>query len=203
MAAAGMMKHAIFGLVLCALSNSWTFASGPPTRVPVTRFEAALIESMRLSATRTLAERKQLLATMVDQSFDLTTVSRAVIGSYWEGLSASERAGLSQRIRDYAITTLATRFVNFEGERFEARDSASLDAHHARVRSIFIGATGRQTQLDYVVRRNDDEHRIVNVYFDGVSGTDIQRGEFAVFLREGGAARLMAKLDELIEAQGR
>ena len=40
--------------------------------------------------------------------------------------------------------------------------------------------------------------RIINICFGGVSGTDIQRAEFEVFLRDGGATRLRERLDELI-----
>ncbi len=194
----GARIGALLTLMLVALA-----AYGDAARDPVERFESTLIESMRVSSTQTFQQRKALIGAMVDSSFDLDIVTRAMIGVYWADLSASERAGLKSRIRDYAITTLTARFVDYDGERFVANDSAKIDERFERVRSTFVAADGEQTQLDYVVLSGVGGMRIVNVYFDGVSGTDIQRGEFAVFLREGGASRLMAKLDELIAAQSR
>ena len=195
-------RSLIYSLIIVAAAA--TFAvSASDVREPVRRFEAALIESMRQSATHDLIQRKQHLASMVDQSFDLGVISRAVIGSYWDDLSEHERHGLSARIRDYAITTLAVRFINYQGERFEAKGEPPVDGDHVQVRSQFVDARGHRTQLDYVVLSGDHGPRIINVFFDGVSGIDIQRGEFAVFLRDGGAARLMSKLDELIAAQSK
>ena len=68
----------------------------------------------------------------------------------------------------------------------------------ARLSGMFVAADGDSTALTYDVRRHEDRWRIINISFDGVSGTDIQRAGFEVFLREGAAARLRDKLDALI-----
>ncbi len=67
-----------------------------------------------------------------------------------------------------------------------------------RIKSRFSGPD-TEVSLDYIVRRgNNGDWRISNVWFSGVSGTDIQQKEFASFLRKGGAQRLITKLDEII-----
>jgi ABC-type transporter MlaC component len=104
------------------------------------------------------------------------------------------------RINEYAIATLASRFSRFDNERFSDPVVRAKRDNLTRLSGKFIAADGDSTVLTYDVRRRGDRWRIINILFDGVSGTDIQRAEFEVFLRDGGAARLRDKIDALIHA---
>jgi ABC-type transporter MlaC component len=184
--------------VLVALALALEPAAAETPRDPVSRFEQGLLQAMRSADDGQPRRRHDALQRMLEGSFDLAAVAREVIALHWDSLQAPTREALTARIRDYAVAVLADRFVGYSSERFEPQVESPLDDRHTRVRSLFVDADGDTTQLDYVVRDTAVGPRIVNVYFDGVSGTDIQRREFAAFLREGGAQALLRRLDALI-----
>jgi len=166
--------------------------------VPVRKFQAALLYIMKQGQTLGFEGRKQYLAPMIDESFDLPYITRVVIGRYWDQLTASERRLLAERIREYALATLASRFSEHDGQSFIMGSLTPVSESIMRIKSRFSGPD-TDVALDYIVRRdNNGVWRISNVWFSGVSGTDIQQKEFASFLRKGGAQRLIAKLDEII-----
>lgn len=98
----------------------------------------------------------------------------------------------------FAISTLASRLSRFDNERFLQPLVRVLSGNRARLSSKFVQADGDVTDLTYDLRREDSRWRIINISFGGVNGTDIQRAEFETFLRRGGAASLLDKLDVLI-----
>jgi phospholipid transport system substrate-binding protein len=183
-------------LFLAVVSADVALADDP--QAPVLRFQDALISAMKDGERVGFAGRRERMEAMVDSSFDLRAVTRAIIGRHYESLTRAQRAELGQRVRRYAVTTFAARFSRYEGERFEPTNVRAVDAESARVSGRFMSAGGSATDLGYAVHRSAAGWRIVNVWFDGVSGTDIQRAEFEVFLRNGGVERLKGKLDELI-----
>lgn len=170
---------------------------------PVTRLQETLIGMMKDGPTIGFPGRRDRADAVVDQVFDVPQVTRAVLGRHYAGLTPAERGALGRRVRAYAVATLASRFTRYDGERFDGTRVSRTDGGQARAKSRFLGAGGRATSLDYLLLRDGPRWRIVNVWFDGVSGTDIQRAEFEVFLRDGGASRLITRLDELIERLGK
>jgi len=170
---------------------------------PVLLFQDALLHVMRQGQVLGFEGRRHYLAPVVDQAFDLPRITRAIIGRYWDQLSSGDRQHLAGQIRAYALATLASRFDAYAGQAFTMGIQTPAGAFALRIKSHFSGPD-TDVALDYLVRRNaQGSWRISNVWFDGVSGTDIQQKEFASFLRKGGAARLMAKLDEIITNLGR
>ena len=169
---------------------------------PIQQFQQALIHIMKHGKRLGFEGRKQYLAPIIDQSFDFAHISRAIIGRYWGQLNASERQGLADRIREYALATLASRFTVHEGQTFTLGGQEPTSDTTQRIKSHFSGPD-TDVALDYIVRRDGRNNwRISNVWFNGVSGTDIQHKEFASFLRKGGADQLIAKLDEIISFLG-
>ena len=183
--------------LLLGLFTAQVEAAGD-VEAPVRKFQEALLHIMKQGPTLGFEGRKQYLAPVIDQAFDLRHISRAIIGRYWKNLTVAERRHLADRIRDYALATLASRFSEADGETFVMGPQSAVGDKAMRVKSRFTGPD-TDVSLDYLVRRDSHgDWRVSNVWFDGVSGTDIQQQEFASFLRKGGAEGLIVKLDEVI-----
>jgi len=172
--------------------------AGDGPQAPVRQFQDALLHVMQQGRALGFEGRRHYLAPIIDKAFDLPRISRAIIGRYWGKLGVSERQRLAVRIRGYALATLASRFDDYNGQSFVMGSEAPVGDSDIHIKSHFSGPD-TDVALDYRLRRDaQGVWRINNVWFDGVSGTDIQQKEFASFLRRGGAARLLAKLDEII-----
>jgi ABC-type transporter MlaC component len=133
----------------------------------------------------------------MDAAFDMDAISRRIIGRWWDGLDDAMRAALAQRLRRYAVAVLASRFDAHDGECFETGELREVTADTVTVCSLFHRPADPPVQLDYALLRGAAGWRIVDVWFDGVSGTRIQHDEFAAFLRRGGAEQLLRRLDEV------
>ena len=111
----------------------------------------------------------------------------------------SERTSLVERLSELAIVTLASRFSGYGGEKFVVEEVVPLGKEAQRIRSLLAFTDGSSVRLDYAVHLLEDDWRIFNIWFDGVSGTRIKRNEFSGMLRkDGGAAELIKLLDEQI-----
>lgn len=167
---------------------------------PVLGFQQALITTMKEGASLGFAGRKSRMQMLVNENFDMQAITRAVIGRHYAQMAATERESLRVRINEFAIATLASRFSRFDNERFAEPAVRATRDDRARLSGEFIAGDGDVTALTYDIRQQGKRWRIINISFGGVSGTDIQRAEFEVFLRDGGATRLSEKLDELIRS---
>jgi len=196
-----MRQWRMLGAMLVILSLfSAPGYSAEQAQQPVQQFQNALLHVMQHGKVLGFAGRKQYLGPRVSAAFDLPYISRAIIGRYWKQLSPADRRHLASQIRDYALATLASRFDSYGGQSFIAGTQKPAANKSIHIRSRFKGPD-TDVPLDYMVHRDgSDQWRIRNVWFDGVSGTDIQQQEFSALLRDGGVARLTAKLDEIIAA---
>jgi phospholipid transport system substrate-binding protein len=187
----------ILAALLIAASVSIAAHASEPT-IPVERLQATLIEAMRGGERLGFDGRRKLVEPAMDQVFDLAAITRQIIGRWWDGLGEAMRDTLAQRLRRYAVAVLASRFDAHDGERFETGEVRELAPDTVTVRSRFHRPADPPVQLDYALFRGAAGWRIVDVSFDGVSGTRIQHDEFAAFLRRGGAKELVQRLDEVI-----
>jgi hopanoid biosynthesis associated membrane protein HpnM len=192
---------AAIGTLLLAMgllaASPQTLASDAMAR-PVLNFQQTLLAVMKDGASLGFAGRKARLQTMVDEAIDMPAIIQSVLGGHYATMAATEREALGQRINEYAIATLASRFRRYDGERFAESLVRAVRGDRARLSAEFVDADGDVTGLSYDLRAQGERWRIINISFDGVSGTDIQRAEFEAFLRDGGTARLVEKLDALI-----
>lgn len=187
----------ILAAVLFAASLSCTVLAAEPT-IPVDRLQSTLTDAMKGGEQLGFDGRRKLIEPMMDQVFDLAAITRRIIGRWWDDLDDAMRDALSQRLRRYAVATLASRFDAHDGERFETGEVREVTPDTVTVRSRFHRPADPAVQLDYALRQGSAGWRIVDVWFDGVSGTRIQHDEFAAFLRRGGARELVQRLDEVI-----
>ena len=167
---------------------------------PVLGFQQTLIAVMKDGAGLGFAGRKSRMRALVNEHFDIGAITQAVIGRHYQQMTVGDREALSKRIHEFAISTLAARFSRFDNERFLDPIVRVVRADRARLSSQFVEADGEATDLTHDLHRVGNRWRISNISYGGVSGTDIQRAEFEVFLRQGGSASLLGKLDALISA---
>jgi phospholipid transport system substrate-binding protein len=186
----------ILAALLIAASVLTAARAAEPTG-PVEHLQSTLIEAMRGGERLGFNGRRDLIAPAMDAAFDMDAISRRIIGRWWDGLDDAMRAALVQRLRRYAVAVLASRFDAHDGERFETGELREVTADSVTVRSLFHRPADPPVQLDYALLRGAAGWRIVDVWFDGVSGTRIQHDEFAAFLRRGGAEQLLRRLDEV------
>lgn len=165
----------------------------------VTGFQARLLEVMKRAQELGYTGRLQVLSQAVEDSHDLDTLARIVVGSHWKSLSSDQRRQFVEVFRTLSVATYAHRFDGYSGERFELLSEQRTERGDALVRTRLIEGDGGEVRLDYLLRQDDGRWRIVNVIADGVSDLALKRAEYRSILRREGFEALIAKLQNKIE----
>jgi phospholipid transport system substrate-binding protein len=169
----------------------------PPEHV-VARLQDALIEAMKRADELGYEGRRELLAPVVADTHDFESIVKLVLGRAWRELSDEERAQLVAAFGELALSSYAARFDAYDGQRFGAPESKPVRAGAAQVTSAFHKAGGGEVEFEYLMRHGEGLWRILNIVVDGVSDLALKKTEYGALIEEGGAAAVLAKLDEQI-----
>jgi phospholipid transport system substrate-binding protein len=164
----------------------------------VERLHSALLDAMRGGTTLGYEGRLRSLAAIVDQSFDFPTISRIVTGAHWEALNPQQKALFELTFRNLSISTYASKFDAFSGERFETLGTDAEEGGRVEVRTRLLRANGEEVTLSYVLQEGKRGWRIVNVIADGVSDLSLKRADYTAVLQSSGFDPLIGKLNEKI-----
>ena len=133
-------------------------------------------------------ERIRDVSKLLDQAADLPLISRLVLGRSWRTATAEQRQQYVKLFRDYALNSLARRFNGYTGgERFKITGSKKLDDTDSLVTTdIALPNRPRPANVDWRVRREDGQFKIIDVVAEGVSMVITNRAQFdSIVSREG------------------
>lgn len=186
------------GLVLGAAPQpAWAKADAAGAAPVVEGFHHRLLAAARESGPANYQERYAALDPAVRQAFDLTYISKAVLGSYWDTLTSEQRAKFTERLAQNTIATYAGRFDAYSGEKFTMVGEQTPQPSVRVVESDLTTGGGEKHRFTYVLRKTDDGWRIANILVDNISQIAVQRAQFTAILRDQGFDRLIARLDTL------
>jgi len=171
--------------------------TGPRAAVQV--LHGALLEVMRDAPTLGFAGRRDRLAPVVKQGFDMPYITRLVSGAHWKKMSGEQRTRLIDIFSQLTVATYAGRFDKFAGEEFAILAEKELKKGRTLVRSRLTDSGGKDIRLDYVLHRTDGGWRIVNVVANGISDLSLKRVDYTIVLRDGGFGALVGKLEKILD----
>ena len=194
----------LLGLAAVVVPASRAQAVSGPAAVPQSLCDA-LIASMKQGAALSFKQRYDLLAPEVSKDLDLGLMTRLVVGPPWKTLAAKDQQDLVKAFSDYSIATYAQRFKSFSGERFEVDPTATAGTGGTMVvhTKLFTGDPD-PVQLDYLMKKEADGWRIIDVFLSGtISELAARRSEYSTTLRQGGAPALVDLLQKKTADFGR
>lgn len=190
---------AALAALMCA-ENSRAAAAAPAATLA--SFYDVLLSVMKEGPKLGFDGRRQKLAPAVIAAFDLPLMTRLVVGLQWPNLPAEAQKQLVAAFTDFSIATYASQFDDFSGERFEVDPKAApAPGGDVIVQSKLIQSSGDPVQLNYLLRQEQGDWRIIDVFLEGtISQLAARRSEFSSILRDQGASGLIAVLKEKTKA---
>ena len=163
---------------------------------PVQRLTDGLLQIMRAGARTPFNQRFDMLAPVVDQAFDLSTILQESVGTAWSALPADQQTMLLDAFRRYTVASYVNSFDAFGGERFDVKpETRPVGNGEQIVQTQIVPVSGSGLELDYVMRDGAAGWRAVDVLADGsVSRVAVQRSDFRRLLSRGGAEALAESL---------
>ncbi len=164
----------------------------------VEKFQNELLSAMKAAERLRFRGRYKRLAPAVRESHDLPAITQIALGPYWNELSDTQAAKLVDAFTKLSIATYADRFDGYSGETFGTQSSEKLSPDVAAVHSVLTQSDGEEIRFDYLLRRDEDRWRIVNIVVDGVSDLALKRAEYSEILANEGFDALLARIKEKI-----
>ena len=166
-----------------------------PVLVPVNQLVQGLLRVMKAGHAASFTERFNMLAPVIDQSFDLATILKESVGFTWQSMPPDQQASLEQAFRRYTVSSYVNSFDEFNGQRFQVNPETRTVGEDEVVRTRIIPTSGDGHDLDYVMREGPQGWRIVDVLADGaISRVAVQRSDFRSLLASGSPAPLIDSL---------
>jgi len=186
-------------LLLCVavLGAGAARAAGPTPTEVVERLNAALIEVMQEADALGFKGRYERLAPVLSAAFDFPLMARVSAGKHWRAWDAVLRARFVAAFGNTSIATYAARFDGYGGERFEILGEAPGRRKSILVRNHLVRNDGTTVAIDYLLKANEGNWRVVDVYLDGkYSELALKRSEYGAVIKNHGIAALIQSLDE-------
>lgn len=177
----------------------------PAPVMMVEKLNTALLDNMKQGAALNFAARKEKIAPVVQEVFNLETMARVSVGSGWQKLSEDERKKLTEAFAGWTIATYAAQFKNWGGEEFIIKDFTDPQKPDVMVNTEIKPKSGKSTALNYRLRqkqteKNDGPWQVIDVLLDGsVSQLALRRADFSAVFNSGGAPALIDHLNALTD----
>jgi phospholipid transport system substrate-binding protein len=134
------------------------------------------------------AERARRFRALLVENFDVPTIGRFVLGRYWRTASETERADYLRLFEDVMVMIYSARFAEYSGEQIRVTGSRTTAQDDIVVASYAV--LPRQSQdplsVDWILRRDGEGFRIMDLRAEGVSMAITQRDEFASLIQRYG-----------------
>jgi len=174
--------------------------ASPPVAV-IERLHATLLESMKQASTLGYEGRRDKLAPVVKQSYDLPFMAKVAAGKYWKELDSASQQRFIDTFTRLTIANYAGRFNGYDGESFVFISEDDGGQNTTLVRTKLVPKDDPPIQLDYRLRSVDGSWRIIDVHLNGtVSELALRRAEYSAKIERDGFDGLLHALDEKIAA---
>jgi phospholipid transport system substrate-binding protein len=157
---------------------------------PASIVNELLANALGMLGDKNLSEsnRAEKFRVLLEQDFDMPRIAHFVLGSYWDSASDAERQTFTHLFEQWIVAAYSQGFNTYDGEGIKVIGSRIAGENTVIVTSEIVDrAGGSGTKVDWVLRREDQSFKIVNINVEGVSLVVTEREQIqAVIAHSGG-----------------
>jgi phospholipid transport system substrate-binding protein len=200
--AAAFLALSLTGVSLPALAQQAVAAAeaADPAVAKVKGFYDALLSGMKQAKQLGVKGRAEKLDPVIKATFDLATMTRLAVGPAWEKFTPAQQQGAIDAFTKVTVATYANQFDGFNGEVFDVDPTPKARGADKVVETKLTPNGQPPVPLNYLMRGQGDQARIVDVYLNGtISQLATRRSEFSAAVQQGGADALIQGLQQQVE----
>ena len=183
------LAAALIATLMAAAEGQRAAASDDPAVAFVEGIGNDVIAVLTDKTDSTFAEREAAFRDVMVRGFDVPTVTRFVLGRHWKSATDEQRAEFSAIFLDFLVRVYTIRFDadSYGGEQFAVRSVIADESGDTIVRAQVVRPSGAPPiGLDFRVRSKNGNHKVIDLYVEGISMLHTHRVEFgSVVNREG------------------
>jgi len=193
-------SSALLTFISLLLVSSWSFAYNGPARVPAktpsyTPTDPAYIIHTTLEKITTFSSNSDkvspvqlrgFIENQIIPHFDFDNMSHWITGRYARNMSAKDKAEFQRNLRETFLSSLSKHLGSFDANnttvkfvktRYRGRDESFVGTNIYRPDTLPV-------RLDFRMRRDGDDWKIIDVKANGSSAVLYYRRHFMAELRE-------------------
>jgi phospholipid transport system substrate-binding protein len=114
-------------------------------------------------------------------------------------LDEAGRTRLLNAFKSLTLATYASRFDGYSGQRFETIEEREGLRNDILVRTELVDTDGDTVALDYLVRQQDGEWMVIDVFFKRISEMATRKSEYTSVIRRNGIDGLIQLLEAKVQ----
>jgi len=163
----------------------------------VASLQQALIAARPERPTATIEERYRALEPTIVATHDLPYIAEFALRRQWSSLTPEDRQQYVAAFQRLSVMTYAARFGNVGADAFRPIAANAPDASGRVQVTTAIRREGQpDVSLEYLLQKNGENWKIINIIADGVSDLALKRAEYQRLFVSGGIAGLIAELEQ-------
>lgn len=181
--------------VMLALTAPMSAIANDTAKAVIEGFYQRLLEVMSKGPELGFEGRRAVLAPVLDETFDLPFLAKLVLGRVRKDLSPEQIDEFTRVFSAMVVATYASRFDNYEQERFAATGERGLKRGRVLVETQVEGTSMGTVRINYIMHQRDGAWRIINVISQGVSDISLKRAEYQSVIRKHGFDGLLNRIE--------
>jgi phospholipid transport system substrate-binding protein len=163
----------------------------------ISSLQQALVGVTRDKPNAAVDERYRALEPSIVKTHDLPYIAEFALRRQWATLADDDRRRFVAAFRRLSVMTYAARFANVAADTFRPIEAGAPDANGRVQVTTAIKREGQpDVSLEYLLQRDGEGWKIINIVADGVSDLALKRAEYQRVFASGGIDGLIAELEE-------
>jgi len=185
-------------LVLLAAASAQTAGTESEAGVVVEKLHNTLLEAMKNADKLGFKGRYDIIAPVVETSFDTPLIAQVVLSRYWKELTPTQQEQFVALFNRLSASTYASRFDSFSGESFKTLGVEAMKKERLLVKTELLRKNETPVKLEYLVQQNAGKWYIISVIADGVNDLALKRAEYATIINDKGFDNLVGEIEKKI-----
>lgn len=140
-------------------------------------------------------EREGRVRELLRKNFDVNAIGRFALGKHWNAATEAQRKEYLSLFEDMIVRTYAQRFGEYAGQQFNVKSAKAISERDSIVNSQVVQKDGPPVAVDWRVRNNAGNLKVIDVFIENVSMAITQRSDFDAVIQRGGG-----KVEALLES---
>jgi phospholipid transport system substrate-binding protein len=133
-------------------------------------------------------EKERRFRKLMVQGFDIPAIGRFVLGRYWRRADRPDRDAFLNIFEDMIVFRFLPLFEDQAGDKLHVGVVRPFgnNTHLFNVSSELVRKKGEPVQIDWRIRKEGDQYKILDVIAEGVSIAVTLRAEYGSVLKQNG-----------------
>lgn len=141
-------------------------------------------------------DRIRSIEQIVYGRFDLYVMSRLVLARSWKRFSEEQKAEYVEEFKKYLTNSYGSRIERYDQQRVEIVGERGESRGDVVIQTKIVGGEFEGALVDYRLRNQNGEWRVIDVVIEGISMVSNYRDQFKSIVSSGGPELLLEKLKE-------